>query len=283
MTVKTIPLYQIDAFTRDPFKGNPAAVCLLPHVLDDVLMQAVAAEMNLSETAFVMRLEEQPWADCATFSLRWFTPTTEVKLCGHATLATSVVLFDVIGVSAPGVIFKTLSGDLIANHTQHGIELDFPIDPPVACDPPADVVEAIGVQTVQAAVYGARSTMLLLHLADAAQVRTLRPDFSALLAAKSMEQHHGLIVTADGDAAGIAGYDFVSRFFAPWLGINEDPVTGSAHTLLTPYWAERLGKREMSAYQASARGGELGVRLAGNDRVKLVGKAAVVFKGELYI
>jgi len=278
-------LYQVDAFTRVPFKGNPAAVCLLPNTLDDALMQAIAAEMNLSETAFVMPVEDMPWQETARFSLRWFTPTVEVRLCGHATLATAAVLFGAVGVQTEAVTFETLSGDLIARRVAGGsaafetIALDFPADTPVPCAPPAGALKALGVTLAQAAAYGTRAHDLLIHLADAQQVRDLRPDFAALLACAELDSYRGVMVTAASEAP----YDFVSRFFAPRVGINEDPVTGSAHTLLTPYWSALLGKTEMLAYQASARGGEIGVRLAENDRVELTGDAVVVCKGELCV
>lgn len=278
MTHKTIPLYQVDAFTREPFKGNPAAICLLDEALDIGVMQAIGAEMNLSETAFVQPLEEKPWAECRTFSLRWFTPGAEAPLCGHATLATASVLFNEVGVTADAVTFKTLSGDLIVRRAPSGgICMNFPLDPPRACAPAAEVLEALRLDYVVDAVSGNRSTMLLLRLGNAIEVRALRPDFAALRAAPALVPHHGLIVTADGDAP----YDFTSRFFAPLIGIDEDPVTGSAHTLLTPYWAERLGKRALRAYQASARGGEMDVRLTDDDRVELTGQTAFIFQGSL--
>ncbi len=278
MTHQTIPLYQVDAFTREPFKGNPAAICLLETPLDAGLMQAIAAEMNLSETAFVRPLEEKPWTACSVFSLRWFTPGSEVPLCGHATLATASVLFNEAGATADAITFKTLSGDLIVRRAPSGgICMNFPVDPPRACTPAAEVLAAMGLDYVVDAVCGVRSTMLLLRLGNPTEVRALRPDFSAMRAAPSLVPHHGLIVTADGDAP----YDFTSRFFAPLIGIDEDPVTGSAHTLLTPYWAERLGKRAMSAYQASARGGEMDVRLTDDGRVELTGQTAFIFQGTL--
>jgi PhzF family phenazine biosynthesis protein len=286
MTMKTtVPLYQVDAFTRVPFKGNPAAVCLLPHTLDDALMQAIAAEMNLSETAFVMPVGNTPWQETARFSLRWFTPKVEVRLCGHATLATAAVLFGAVGVQAMAVTFETLGGDLIARRIAgetaeyEAITLDFPVNMPVPCEVPAGALKALGVSSALSAAYGTRSRALLIELADAQQVRDLRPDFAALLASEDLDSYRAVAVTAAGEPP----YDFISRFFAPKVGINEDPVTGSAHTLLTPYWAAQLGKTEMLAYQASARGGEIAVRLAENDRVELTGNAVVVCKGELYV
>lgn len=280
-----IPLYQVDAFSPEPFKGNPAAVCLLPQTYDDATLQAIAAEMNLSETAFLLRSGRQPWAESETFLLRWFTPQVEVRLCGHGTLSAAAVLFDAVEVAAPQVTFQTLSGDLIARRTDDGaIVLDFPLDPPLACAPPPDVLEALGVAQARMAACGAGAEKLLLNFERAEEVRNLQPDFAALRNAPSMAAYQGLIVTAPGDPD--TPYDFVSRFFAPAVGIDEDPVTGSAHTLLAPYWAERLGKREMLAYQASARGGELRVRLgegAAEDRVFLEGQAVIVLAGKLLV
>ncbi len=286
---EVVRYWVVDAFTRVPFKGNPAAVCLLPHTLDDALMQAIAAEMNLSETAFVMPVGDTPWQETARFSLRWLTPKVEVRLCGHATLATAAVLFGVVGVQTNAVTFETLSGDLIARRIAGGpaecetITLDFPADTPVSCEPPAGALKALGVASAQAAVYGTRAHDLLIQLADVQQVRDLRPDFPALLTCEELDAYRGVMVTAAAEALCGWDYDFVSRFFAPRVGINEDPVTGSAHTLLTPYWAAQLGKTEMLAYQASARGGEIGVRLAENGRVELTGDAVVVCKGELCV
>lgn len=277
--MQTVQLYQVDAFTRTAFRGNPAAVCLLPAPLDDALMLAIAAEMNLSETAFVTRLEERPWAACKRFALRWFTPRVEVPLCGHATLASAAVLFDQIAVKCPRIVFETFSGDLSAQRADAGVTLDFPAEKLQAFTPSADILAALGLSAVVGAVYGPRTKKLLLHLADERQLRSLRPDFVAMKEAADIEELRGLIVTTSGDAP----YDFVSRYFAPWVGVDEDPVTGSAHTLLTPYWAQRLGKRQMLAYQASARGGELRVGLIGAARVAISGAAVVIFKGELFV
>ncbi len=278
--MKTIPIFQVDAFTGEPFAGNPAAVCLLQQPYDDVFLQTVAAEMNLSETAFLLREGERLWEETTAFSLRWFTPRVEVPLCGHATLASAAVLFDEVGVTAGAVTFRTLSGELIARRTPEGILLDFPADPPVPVAEPADALAALGLTAsdVIAAARGERTQKLLLHMRDAGTLRELAPDFPALLAAEGMRNYRGLIVTAEGEA-----HDFVSRYFAPWVGIDEDPVTGSAHTVLTPYWAEQLNKRELAAYQASSRGGELVVRLREAGRVELVGQAVVVLRGDLFI
>jgi PhzF family phenazine biosynthesis protein len=259
-----VPIIQVDAFTARPFAGNPAAVCLLAEPQEDRWLQNVAMEMNLSETAFLL-----PAAD--GFNLRWFTPAAEVDLCGHATLASAHVLWEE-GRLKPGeqARFHTRSGLLTADRAGDFIELDFPVKPEVPADPPADMLRALGV----AARYVGRSDYdFLVEVASETEVRACAPDFGQLKAVPA----RGVIVTAR--AAG-GEYDFVSRFFAPQVGVNEDPVTGSAHCCLAPFWAARLGKEEMVGYQASARGGVVRVRLAGN-RVKLGGQAVTVLKGEL--
>lgn len=279
MDQRIIPLYQIDAFTERPFRGNPAAVCPLPSPLPDGLMQKIAAEMNLSETAFILRLVDQPWESTSIFQLRWFTPQTEVDLCGHATLAAAALLFQILHVSHSTVTFQTRSGELKARGTEQGIQLDFPLDPPKPCSVPSEALQAlnIGSDAVLDAAYGAQTRKLLINLKESETLRALEPDDRALLKAKSLSSYRGLIVTSESQPP----YDFISRYFAPWVGISEDPVTGSAHTLLVPYWAGRLGKAKLHAYQASSRGGELWGEVVGKDRVALTGEACVILKGTL--
>jgi len=262
----TQTIYQVDAFADRPFAGNPAGVCLLPGPAEEAWMQAVAREMNLSETAFLVR-----GADGDGFNLRWFTPAVEVKLCGHATLASAHILWQT-GALQPGeqARFHTLSGLLTAEQRGDWIEMDFPAKPEQAADSPAGLAEALGA----APRYVGRNVFdYLVELEDEAAVRGLKPDFTAL----GKLPVRGVIVTARSSSP---GFDFVSRFFAPAVGINEDPVTGSAHCCLTPFWAKRLGKDEMTAFQASARGGTVRVRLAG-DRVRLSGQAVTVLHCEL--
>jgi PhzF family phenazine biosynthesis protein len=256
-------LYQIDAFTDTPFRGNPAAVCLLDGERDPDWMQALAAEMNLSETAFVRPL-------AAGFELRWFTPTIEVNLCGHATLASAHALWETGRLDTDrAAIFHTRSGELIARHRGSAIELDFPADPTT----PMERIEALDAMLGRPVVslYQGREDWLV-ELACEADVRDCRPDMQAIAALPA----RGLIVTAPGSGP----FDFVSRFFAPAAGIDEDPVTGAAHCTLGGFWGARLGKLSMQAWQASARGGEVGVRLAG-ERVALTGQAVIVFEGTL--
>jgi predicted PhzF superfamily epimerase YddE/YHI9 len=258
-------IFQVDAFTAEPFRGNPAAVCLLDGPRDDGWRQAVAAEMNLSETAFV---ERHGSGGGGEFALRWFTPTTEVDLCGHATLAAAHVLWEA-GEAADRLSFRTRSGKLVAERVGPGIRLDFPSQPAAAVDIPAGLAVSLGAEPVWV---GANGIDYLVELDNDDAVRSLTPDIAGLRALPV----RGVIVTA----AGADGCDFVSRFFAPATGIDEDPVTGSTHCCLGPYWRDRLGRAELVGYQASARGGYVGVRVAG-DRVLISGQAVTVLRGEL--
>jgi PhzF family phenazine biosynthesis protein len=259
-----IKIYQVDAFTKKPFAGNPVGVCLLLAEREAGWMQAVAREMNLSETAFLVPREDG-------YDLRWFTPAIEVDLCGHATLASAHVLWEA-GLLAGDkeARFHTKSGLLTARRTGEEIELDFPATPPSPAKAPKGLSEALGV--VPKAVGKSRFDFLV-EVETEEMVRRLKPDYEKL---KRIEVR-GVIVTS---MASTQGYDFVSRFFAPGAGVPEDPVTGSAHCCLGPFWMERLGKKEMVAYQASARGGILRVRVEG-DRVRLGGEAVTIFRGEL--
>ena len=259
-----IKIYQVDAFTDRPFAGNPAAVCLMTEPRDDTWKQNVAREMNLSETAFV---EPQP----AGFGLRWFTPAVEVDLCGHATLASAHILWEtgMLG-SGEAARFYTRSGLLGAVRFRNEIELDFPATPDDPVDPPPNLAEALGVLP---RYVGLNRFDYIVEVESEAVVRALSPDFRLLRALGT----RGVIVTS---LAETVGFDFVSRFFAPGVDIDEDPVTGSAHCCLGPYWRRQLGKDQFTAYQASARGGVVGVQVRG-DRVALRGKAVTVLRGEL--
>ena len=265
-----VPLLQIDAFAAAAFSGNPAAVCLLEHPADPEWMQQVAAEMNLAETAFVV-----PGAEA--YGLRWFTPTVEVGLCGHATLASAHALWETGRVPSDGAIaFETLSGILRAERDGDRIAIELPSRPVVPCPTPRRLLEAIGVKpkSVGETTPGKSHGNLLVELADEGTVRSLKPRFDELRQIPA-----GVIVTARSDGR---PYDFVSRYFAAPYGIDEDPVTGSAHCSLAPYWATRLGKTSFTAWQASLRGGELQVTLRG-DRVRLAGHAITVLRGELTV
>ena len=261
----------VDAFTDRPFSGNPATVTILDGERPDSWLQAVAAEMNLAETAFLRPVESGVW------DLRWFTPTTEVELCGHATLASAHVLWDDGHDAAPTLRFRTLSGELRATRADGSIWLDFPRLQPRGVIEPYGLSETLGSgveirSVVAGGADGDRSADLLVELSSAGAVRDLAPD----LAAVARLPYRGLIVTARGED----GIDFVSRFFAPAYGIPEDPVTGSAHCLLAPFWGKRLGRARMVARQISRRGGDLIVELRG-DRVLIGGQAVTVMRSEL--
>jgi PhzF family phenazine biosynthesis protein len=259
-----IPFYHVDAFTSSVFTGNPAGVCVLDAWIDDGLLQSIAAENNLSETAFLVQAG-------AGFELRWFTPLTEVALCGHATLASAFVMFECRRWSADKVIFQTRkSGELSVRARDGLLEMDFPARPPYPRDPPAGLREALRVAPKE--VFGSAEDLMVVLESESA-VRAVKPDFNALLQLES----RGIIVTARGGRS-----DFVSRFFAPRVGVQEDPVTGSAHCVLTPYWAGVLNKTDLHAFQVSNRGGELFCSTAG-DRVKISGKAALYQEGEMTI
>jgi PhzF family phenazine biosynthesis protein len=259
------PIVQVDAFTDRPFAGNPAGVCLLAAARDEAWMQAVAAEMNLAETAFLVPRADGSW------DLRWFTPVAEVDLCGHATLASAHVLWEQ-EIPARSLQFHTRSGVLTCTLGGPGIEMDFPAEPAVAAEAPAGLLEALGVAAPR--FVGRNRMDWLVEAADEAAVLALAPDFGRLRALDA----RGVVVTARADAG--ASCDFVSRCFFPPVGIDEDPVTGSAHCALAPYWAERLGRDALVGRQASARGGVVHVRTSG-ARVVLGGTAVTVLRGEL--
>jgi PhzF family phenazine biosynthesis protein len=260
----SIKIYQVDAFTDLPFAGNPAGVCILSKAPAQSWMTNVAREMNLSETAFLVPQD-------GGFNLRWFTPAVEVDLCGHATLASAHILWE-SGTLQPDQTarFYTRSGLLTAKRAGSWIEMDFPVNPETRTEPPPDLEKALGVK---AKYVGKNIFDYLVEVDSEDIVRNLTPNIS-LLATLPVR---GIIVTCQSDTS---GYDFVSRFFAPAVGVAEDPVTGSAHTCLAPFWSQRLGKQEMTAYQASARGGVVKVRLE-EERVILAGQAVTVLVGEL--
>ena len=259
-----VPIYQVDAFTKRRFAGNPAAVMVFHHFPDDAVLQAVAAENNLAETAFLV-------ADGDRYRLRWFTPMIEVPLCGHATLASAAVVMERLQPQRTEVVFETLSGALPVRRTATGYVLNFPARPSEPTEPPPGLAAALGSTPLELYV---NQFNYMAIFDDAATVRGLAPDMAAVAAIG----RPGVIVAAPGDK----GYDFVSRYFAPAKGIPEDPVTGAAHCMLAPYWASRLGKTEFRAFQASRRGGEVTCRLNG-DRVDLEGGCVFYLEGEAEI
>lgn len=259
-----IPIYQVDAFTNERFKGNPAAVCPLDNWLPAAVMQNIAAENNLAETAFVVAAGEN-------FEIRWFTPTVEVDLCGHATLASAYVLFNELGFSGDQINFIShLSGPLSVTKNGSILALNFPVDS--LTELPLKPEFAAGLSKGPRVVFKGKTDYLFVYDSEA-EILALQPDFVALKA----HAVRGIIVTAPGETT-----DFVSRFFGPACGVNEDPVTGSAHTTLTPYWAAILGKTELTARQLSQRTGDLTCNLMG-DRVEIAGEAVLYLKGEIEV
>lgn len=260
--MKTIPIFLVDAFANEPFKGNPAGVVVLDQPADAVWMQKVAMEMNQTETAFIVPQEKG-------FCLRWFTPTVEVDLCGHATLASAHILWETDRLQLTATArFHTKSGLLTARRAGDWIELDFPAVIATPAEAPAELTAALGAPFIHCA---RNKFDYLIELESESAVRRLQPDHAKL---RSLPVR-GVIVTAGG-----MDYDIVSRFFAPGSGVDEDPVTGSAHCALAPYWSQKLGKTSLTAFQASPRGGVLNLRLEG-DRVILCGQAVTTLKGEL--
>jgi PhzF family phenazine biosynthesis protein len=256
---RRIPLFQVDAFTGRVFAGNPAAVCPLRSWLDDATLQAIAAENNLSETAFFVSGERH-------HDLRWFTPTHEIDLCGHATLASAFVIFNDLDPRQQAAVFDSKSGRLRVTRSADMLVLDFPARPPEACAAPAAVVESLGREPRE--FWRAHDNYMAVYETED-EVRRLRPDMARLRTVQGI----GVVVTAPGAAC-----DFVSRYFAPAYGIDEDPVTGSTHCTLAPFWAKRLGKERLHALQVSARGGELFCTPRG-DRVDIAGRAVKYMQG----
>ena len=258
-----LDIYQVDAFTKEVFGGNPAAICPLESWIDAELMQKIALENNLSETAFFVKKDD-------VYEIRWFTPTFEIDLCGHATLASTFVIFEILQSETEIIKFHShKSGKLSVEKKDDVLILDFPSRPPVVCDVPQGLIEAIGKQPRE--ILKSRDYFLVYE--NEQDIANIKPNFAEILKIPT----HAVIVTAKGDEC-----DFVSRFFAPEVGVFEDPVTGSSHCNLIPFWAEKLGKTELFGKQISARGGELFCELKG-DRVKIGGKAVLYLKGEIYV
>ncbi|MEW8955851.1 PhzF family phenazine biosynthesis protein [Clostridium sp.] len=276
--MKTLDIFQVDAFTKERFKGNPAAVCILTENLEDKYLLSIAEEMNLSETAFVKPIDASSIKEANTFSLRWFTPKVEVPLCGHGTLATCEVIFSNYKNPNEELTFQTLSGDLICKKSSLGITLDFPLDNPKEVIPNKDLLDALGISSFEHCILGEKTNKLVLRLKSIEDVLSLNPDYEKLKNLSFDFNVKGLGVTAIGNDK----YDFISRYFNPWMGINEDPVTGSVHTLLASYFGKILNKRELIAYQASQRSGEMNLEITG-DRARITGNSIIVMKGEIYI
>lgn len=259
-----IPFFQVDAFSSNVFGGNPAAICILAAGFDNEIMQKIAAENNLSETAFLV--PKSP----GNYELKWFTPTVEIDLCGHATLASAFVLFKYYDSNKNFLTFQTASGELSVEKSDNLLSMNFPARPPVEVNPPEILIQALGVKPS----FVLESRDLLAVFEDEKTIQNMTPDFDTI---KKIKSHFAVIVSAPGEHS-----DFVSRFFAPNAGVNEDPVTGSAHCTLIPYWAKRLSKNKLHAFQLSKRKGEIFCELLG-DRVRIAGHSTLFAKGEIYI
>lgn len=262
--MERIRIFQVDAFADHVFKGNPAAVCILKEWLDDTILQSIGTENNLAETAFIIQREE-------LFEIRWFTPTIEVELCGHATLASAYVIFDHLDYGRDAITFRTIRNEILrVKRNDNLLELDFPVDTYAPCEALPEICEGIG--KIPAETYSSKYFYLAI-LESEDEVSGIEPDFKSIARLNKT----GLIVSAPGKHV-----DFVSRFFAPQSGIDEDPVTGSAHTVLTPFWSERLKRKNLSARQISKRGGNLHCVL--NDQRALIGgEARLYLKGEIFV
>lgn len=270
-----LKIYQVDVFTNKQFKGNPAAVCLLDREIDEDKMKEIAAEMNLSETAFVLPIDK----DLNIYSVRWFTPEVEVPLCGHGTIGTAKVLFEIVKIDSDEIAFETKSGKLIAKRYEEGIGIDMPLDDYEDIDLSADLLSSIGLGKYMDAKIGKITRKLIIRVDSEEEIVKLDPDFNKMKSLKFNQDIKGLAVTTDNTQE----HDFLSRYFNPWAGINEDPVTGSVHTVLAKYWGEILNKNEMIAYQASKRGGKLNLRLKGEKRLEVIGDSVIVLAGEIYL
>lgn len=258
----------VDSFTDQAFKGNPAGVCLTESALNADLMQSIAIELNLSETAFVQKLEGE-----TEYSIRYFSPKMEIPLCGHATLASAKVLFEKTALRE--IQFKTLQGlDLLIRQKDGDIEMQFPVYQTRPDSVPVSLLQALGLNTVINTVYNVETKILLLEISDSKHLASLTPDFQALQ--KAHDSIHGVLVTAPGHD----DYDFHSRYFWPWSGSNEDPVTGGTHTFLAPYWATRLNKSRMRSFQSSPRTGFMEVELLDDQKMLIRGSAIITFEGK---
>ncbi|KAM7015737.1 phenazine biosynthesis-like domain-containing protein 1 [Tautogolabrus adspersus] len=283
-----ISVFTVDAFTNLPFKGNPAAVCPLLHELSDDLYQKIATEMNLAETAFITKINPSDnFTTGSRFRLRWFSPTNEVNLCGHATLASAAVLFQYKQNENSVLVFETRSGDLAVTQQGERYIMDFPLNPPAQEDPNEfkDIIKAaVGNHPIQDVYLSSNTNKLMVRLADSCDrsvLTSLKVDPAALQSSERSGRVKGLILTMIGSPDCQPGYDFYSRYFSPWNGIPEDPVTGSAHTVLGSYWSKKLGKKNLLAYQCSRRGGELELEVRDDGRINIAGQAVFVLQGTI--
>lgn len=265
--------FHVDAFAEKPFEGNPASVCFMSTKLDENIYFSIAQEMNIISEMSVIEEEKD-----GCYNIRWFSKKKEVPLCGHATLATAHVIFNEIDYSGDRIEFQSESGSLYAKRTPKGIQLDFPVNTPHRVDPPIEAIKSLGIMEWVDVQYSPGNQKLMVHLDNYETLLSVEPDFKALVEAENPYGWRAVMITSSG----FEDYDFVSRHFAPLVGVNEDPVTGSNHTVLAPYWGGILGKKSMKAYQASRRGGVLYVELE-NNRVLISGESVTIMKGTIRV
>jgi PhzF family phenazine biosynthesis protein len=276
--MKKIKYFHVDAFTSEAFKGNPAGVCVLDAFITTEEMQQIAAELNHSETAFVVKgSDPEHLYECPLYQLRWFTPEVEVTLCGHATLAASKVLHNEYGIEKNCITYNTLSGLLYTRISEHGITMNFPKASHINIEPSEQLLWYMGISHYERAIYSEDLHKIIIELSSEKDLRRLVPDFEKLRRLDLELDIRGVAVTCKGNGK----YDFMTRYFNPWLGVDEDPVTGSVHTILASYWGEILDKKDLIVYQASKRGGEIYLSLTDDGRVELSGEAVVIMDGEL--
>ena len=277
-----IPLFIVDAFTTIPFKGNQAGVCVLTKKLDDQTLQQIAFEMNFSETAFISLINEKgDFSNSNTYNLRWFTPTNEINLCGHATLASAFILFTEYNNTSNRITFETLSGELHVSKEDNFYVMNFPVNEGHAIGAVKELQELLGLSDndINAWLYDPVLTNILIEIQNDEILKRITPDFTKLKKYEGEYKLQGVMVTTKMLNS---KYDFSSRFFLPWIGINEDPVTGASHTTLGPYWSRKLGKKNLFATQLSKRTGELIIQLAG-DRTLIKGNACITLRGEFIL
>ena len=284
--MRKIKYFHVDAFTDEKFKGNPAGVCILDKFISTEEMQQIANELNHSETAFVVKGDDlENRYECPLYVLRWFTPEVEVSLCGHATLAASKVLHDEYGILKDCVTYETKSGLLYTRKDEKGITMNFPVEQYINAEPSDQLLWYMGISTYERAVYSSQLNKLVIELRSEKELLRLHPDFEKLKRLDLEYDIKGIAVTCKNhnmiESPYNKSYDFLTRYFNPWFGVDEDPVTGSVHTILAPYWSEILGKKELIAYQASKRGGFIHLNLVDEERVELSGHAVVVMEGEI--
>lgn len=274
--MNSFPFFLVDAFTDKPFSGNQAGVCLIPKGMSSEMCQHIAAEVKQAETAFIEINDNWEFNSDWIFPIRWFTPLKEVSICGHATLASAHVLFNEYNLNTGKITFKSKSDNLIVRQSNSMLSLEFPIDIPEKVRPDSNLLNALGITYYTDAFYGAKTKKTVIRLNDDADILSIKPDYNQMMETVESKFCHGVGVTKKGKD----NWDFISRYFNPWYGVNEDAVTGSVHTVLGPYWSQELGKNELKAFQASLRGGEIELHIK-KDSVIFYGKCTTIIKGEM--